>query len=136
MSEQTQAARLAKPVPGKFVSQVPAGGGRKADYVSHAVITEILLAIVGPFGWTVEPLYEGASIVGALGTLSCEIDGRAVTVTEVGDTTGQEADGGSRLKNAASDALKRCAMRLGLGLHLWSGADSYFLYRQLTGGES
>lgn len=135
MPDITQAARLAKPVPGKFVSQVPAGGGRKADYVSHAVVTEILLAVVGPFDWQVEPLYEGASIVGALGTLKANIDGRDVTVTEVGDTTGQESDGGSRLKNAASDALKRCAMRLGLGLHLWSGEGSYFLYRQLTGGE-
>ena len=37
-------------------------------------------------------------------------------------------------KNATSDAFKRCWMRLGLGLHLWSGS-SYFLDRQLAKSE-
>jgi hypothetical protein len=32
---------------------------------------------------------------------------------------------------AASDGLKRCAMRLGLGLHLWAGGN-YFLDKWLT----
>lgn len=129
----SQAARLAKPVPAAFVSQVPAGGGRKADYVSHAVITEILLAVVGPFTWEVREVRDKTgAITGAFGTLRCEVDGRWVSITEVGDTTGQETSEGGALKNAASDALKRAAMRLGLGLSLWSGADAYFLHRQLT----
>jgi hypothetical protein len=34
------------------------------------------------------------------------------------------------MKDAASDALKRCAMRMGLGLHLWS-QDKYILHTTL-----
>jgi len=35
------------------------------------------------------------------------------------------------LKDAVSDGVKRCAMRVGLGLHLWSQND-YYLDRQLA----
>ena len=51
-------------------------------------------------------------------------------VTEVGDVEHPGGNNGSNLKNAASDALKRCAMRLGVGLHLWS-QDNYYLDRAL-----
>jgi len=37
---------------------------------------------------------------------------------------------GERLKHATSDALKRCAMRVGLGLSIWA-QQSYFLDRAL-----
>jgi hypothetical protein len=33
---------------------------------------------------------------------------------------------GARLKDAMSDAYKRCAMRLGVGLHLWA-QDAFYL---------
>jgi len=36
----------------------------------------------------------------------------------------------SNLKNASSDALKRCAMRVGVGLHLWS-QENYYLDKAL-----
>ena len=132
----SQLARLAKPVPDRYVSQVPAGGGRKADYVSHAVITEILLAVLGPFDWEVEPVRDkDGAIVAALGRLTVDVDGRTTTIRAAGDCTGQEPNEGAALKNAESDALKRCAMRLGLGLSLWS-RDGYFLHRQLTETQS
>jgi hypothetical protein len=35
------------------------------------------------------------------------------------------------LKNAASDAIKRCAMRLGVGLSLWS-QENYYLDKALA----
>lgn len=38
---------------------------------------------------------------------------------------------GARLKDAMSDAYKRCAMRWGCGLHLWSQGE-YFLHDVLT----
>ena len=41
---------------------------------------------------------------------------------------------GARLKDAVSDAIKRCAMAIGVGLHLWSqfeGKSEYFLDKQL-----
>jgi len=39
------------------------------------------------------------------------------------------------MKDAVSDAVKRCAMALGVGLHLWSqinNTDEYFLDKQLA----
>ena len=39
------------------------------------------------------------------------------------------------MKDAMSDAIKRCAMALGVGLHLWSqmgDQDEYFLDKQLA----
>ena len=44
--------------------------------------------------------------------------------------TGERMTNGARLKNAVSDAHKRCAMRVGLGLHLYA-QDDYFLLDQL-----
>jgi hypothetical protein len=58
------------------------------------------------------------------------VDGDFVTITEVGDVEHPSGNNASNLKNAASDALKRCAMRLGVGLHLWS-QDNYYLDKAL-----
>jgi hypothetical protein len=46
------------------------------------------------------------------------------------------SDSGELLKEGISDALKRCAMRLGLGLHLWAfdsakKQDNYYLHDTL-----
>ena len=60
-------------------------------------------------------------VSGAVFRMTLEIDGRSVRIEEVGSI--QQAgnkNNGDRMKDAASDALKRCAMRAGLGLHLWS----------------
>src|SRR6266700_3436180 len=71
-------------------------------------------------------------VVGGVWRLTCEIDGRRVRIAEIGDVGDVHnwPHDGARLKDAASDALKRCAMRLGLGLHLWA-QEHYFLDRQL-----
>jgi hypothetical protein len=54
-----------------------------------------------------------------------------VHVEEVGSIQqGGNKNNGDRMKDAASDSLKRCAMRLGLGLHLWS-QDKYILHSTL-----
>ena len=68
--------------------------------------------------------------------MTVEIDGELVTVEEVGDVEqpfNWKSDG-ARLKDAVSDAVKRCAMAFGVGLHLWSqyeGQSEYFLDKQL-----
>ena len=71
-------------------------------------------------------------MVGGIWRLTCSIDNRQVRVEEVGDVGDVHnwPHDGARLKDAASDALKRCAMRLGLGLHLWA-QEHYFLDQQL-----
>ena len=60
------------------------------------------------------------------------IDGRTVVIQEAGDCERPDnwKTNGARLKDAVSDGVKRCAMRPGLGLHLWS-QDDYFLDKQL-----
>ncbi len=136
MSEPTQRERLARPFPAKYV-RAPAQG-KFGDYVPHHVVTQALLAIVGPFDLDIGEVFLGAEgrIEGCLVTLTCDIDGRRVSVTEVGDCeqpTNWKTQG-ARMKDAISDGVKRCAARLGCGLHLYSGAD-YFLYEQLKGQE-
>lgn len=126
------------------------------DYVAHHVVTQRLLSIVGPFDFelveiirgdvaAVPPAPNGKSrrarsgtptlhnvVVGGVWRLTCEVDGRRVRIEEIGDVGDVHnwPHDGARLKDAASDALKRCAMRLGLGLHLWA-QEHYFLDRQL-----
>ena len=121
--------------------------------------TERRLSIVGPFesevvgmvrghappvkgkdGTKDKPTYPGRenAIVGCLARLTLTIDGDTRTVTETGDVEEPAMNtDGRNLKDASSDAIKRCAMRFGLGLHLWSQGD-YFLEIQLLsngGGE-
>lgn len=129
----TQLAALAQPFPPKFVSQKP--GAFSASYVSHDVVTQRLLEIVGPFSFSLDELIrdKAGDVVGCLATLIVTIDDRTVSITEVGDVepagAGKKNDG-ARAKDALSDAFKRCAMRLGVGLHLWAG-DNYYLHTAL-----
>jgi hypothetical protein len=152
----SQLAKLATPFPRQLVERDPQGN----SYVSHSTVTEFLLGITGPFSWElvevvrgdvaeVPPNPRGQSersrkgtpalhqvIVGAVWRLTVEVDGRTVRVEEVGDVedpVNWKTDG-ARLKQAASDAIKRGAMRLGLGLSLWSG-DAYLLDERLNGAE-
>lgn len=153
MTQPSQLERLARPFPARLIHSNPSGGG---SYVKHSVVTEKLLAIVGPFDFElvqvihghvdgIEPNPDGRSArakrgalalehaaVGAVCRLTVDIDGRRTSVEEVGDCESPHnwPHDGARLKDAMSDALKRCAMRLGVTLHLWSG-DEFSLYEHL-----
>lgn len=154
----TQLERLAKPFPKRLIHENPSGGG---SYVKHSVVTEKLLAVLGPFSFelvqivrghvaAVEPNPQGKSarakagspalddcIVGAVCRLRVVVDSVPVSVEEVGDCESPNnwPHDGARLKDAMSDALKRAAMRLGVTLHLWSGAE-FSLYEQLRTDEN
>ena len=95
-------------------------------------MTARLLEVLGPFDWSIAKVITNADgiAVGCIGRLQVEVDGRPVVVEEVGDVEHPGPNSASNLKNASSDALKRAAMRLGLGLHLWVG-ESYYLHRSL-----
>ncbi len=127
----SQLSDLARPFPDSHVRTKP--GSFNAPYVDHAVINQRLLQVVGAFDWDVREFIMGPEgmIVGCVGALSCEIDGRRVTVSEVGDVANPKPANGENAQIAASQAFKRCAMRLGLGLHLWSG-ELYFLDKALN----
>jgi hypothetical protein len=118
-----QLEALATPIASRFIKKPPQG--KHGDYVPHDIINQKALAIVGPHSFeVVELIRDNDKVVGVLGRLTVEIAGRQVTIVEVGDE--EHPDNGnsaSNAKKAASDAYKRCWMRLGLGLHLWSGSD-------------
>jgi len=124
--------QLARPFPDSMVVKKP-GGKFQADYVAHGVITSRLLEVLGPFDWSIAKVItnpEGVA-VGCIGRLEVVVDGRPVVIEEVGDCEQVSANSASNLKMASSDALKRAAMRLGLGLHLWVGEEHYYLHRAL-----
>jgi hypothetical protein len=126
-----QLQALTTPFAARFIKK-PAPG-KHGDYVSHDVINQKALAIVGPHSFEVIELiyadftHEGFPVkvvVGVLARLTVEIDGRQVSIVEVGDEEHPaQGNNASNAKKAASDAYKRCWMRLGLGLHLWSQED-------------
>jgi hypothetical protein len=124
--------QLARPFPDSMIVKKP-GGKFQADYVAHGVITSRLLEVVGPFDWSIAKIItnpEGIA-VGCLGRLEVVVDGRPVVIEEVGDVEHVSPNSATNLKMASSDALKRAAMRLGLGLHLWVGEEHYYLHRAL-----
>lgn len=138
MGEQLTA--LAKPFPARFIAKNPNGWG---NYVTHSVVTEKLLKVHGPFSWRIVQVLYGDTdtltnvVVGIIGEIGLTIDGRTVTVEEVGDCERPEnwKHDGQRLKDAQSDCIKRAAMRAaGVGIHLWSG-DQFSLYQALKRDE-
>ncbi len=127
----SQLSELARKFPDSLVKQKP--GKFAANYVEHGVIVQRLLEVVGPYSFAVDRVITNPDglVVGCTATLTVTIDGTLVSITEVGDCERPADNSASNLKSSSSDALKRCAMRLGLGLHLWTG-DAYYLDRSLT----
>lgn len=140
MSKQLQ--QLAEPFRSNLIGKKPGQSG--GAYVGHSVVTERALEVLGPYSITSVQLIRGYApeikgkqrtfpaipdaVTGAIVTIEAEIDTRKVILTEVGDCENpamHETDG-ARAKNAVSDAIKRCWMRAGIGLHLWS-RDQYGL---------
>jgi hypothetical protein len=149
--EVQQLVELARRFPDNYIETKD-----RQSYVAHHVVGQRLLSVVGPYDYELVQVLRGdvpavppdpsgqsrrakagtpalhQAVTGAVWRLTCEVDGRRTQVEEVGDTDPNNwPTDGARLKDAASDALKRCAMRLGLGLHLWAG-DLYFLDKQLA----
>ena len=148
-----QLFELSRPFTGRYVKE-PAPG-KHGRYVPHNIVTQRALSVVGPHSFEVTDVIRGWApavrsqddppdkptwpsrenvVVGCLASVTATIDGVTVTITEVG-TVDQPAmhHDAENLKKSASDAYKRCWMRLGLGLHLWvRSPDDYFLDAQLS----
>ena len=127
----SQLSELVRPFPASLVKTKP--GKFAASYVEHGVIVQRLLEVVGPFTFKVDSaiINPDGVAVGCFATLSCTIDGQFVSITEIGDVEHPSTNNASNLKSAASDAVKRCAARIGLGLHLWVG-ENFYLDRSLN----
>ncbi|MCH1580866.1 MAG: hypothetical protein L7S55_09185 [Luminiphilus sp.] len=126
-----QLTDLVKRIPEGYIKTKP--GGFQADYVSHADIQQILLAKLGPCSQEVTRVITNSEgvVQGCVLRVLYVIDGQQYVIEEAGDVERPGANNGSNLKNAVSDAVKRCAMRVGVGLHLWS-QDNYVLDKVLT----
>lgn len=135
-----QRTRLLKPFRQGQIRKNPTGFG---DYVPHSAYVERML-LIGSYDFEIVEIIRGefqdkqkqtaTGVVGCLARLTATIDGQERTVVEVGDCERPDnwPHDGSRLKDAASDAFKRCCMRgFGLGLHLYMG-DDFALYDYLA----
>ena len=139
----SQLYELSRVFPDKFIHKNPTGFG---DYIQHSVIRQRLLSVVGAYSQEVKHIIrekltdkqgkEMEVVTGVVLALTIEIDGELVTIEEAGDVEqpfNWRTDG-ARMKDAISDAVKRCAMAMGVGLHLWAqidGQSEYFLEEQL-----
>ena len=138
-----QLADLARPFPNHLIKDNPSGGG---SYVPHPAYTQRLLLVCGGYSFEVVQVIRGdvagkapdpAStskrarqgtpdltnvVVGVMMRLTLEVDGKRCVYENVGDCEqphNWDTDG-KRLKDAISDALKRCCARIGLGTHLYA----------------
>lgn len=148
--EKVVLQELSKPFPQKYIHKNPTGFG---EYIQHSVIRQRLLSVLGPFEQKVIQVFKEEMTdkqgkaktvtTGIVLEMTFNIAGRNVSVQEIGDVEhpfNWKTEGG-RMKDAVSDAVKRCAMAIGCGLHLWAqfeGKSEYFLDQQLSkelGGE-
>lgn len=137
---------LATPFPARMIHGNPSGGG---TYVKHHAYTQRLLLYTGGYSFQLVEVIRGDVpgkpgnpdgksararvgtpdlsnvVVGAVMRLTALVDGRELVVEDVGDCEEPHnwPHDGARLKDATSDALKRCSRHLGLGLHLYAGDE-------------
>jgi Rad52/22 family double-strand break repair protein len=86
-------------------------------YIDARAVMDRLDEVLGPANWQDEYhlLPEGAMLC----KLSVRVDGEWIAKTDVGSPSDQP-DGGDRTKAAVSDALKRAAVKLGIGRYLYN----------------
>jgi hypothetical protein len=101
----------------KFKPGVVSGNRALAlPYVDARAIQDRLDEVLGVDGWQDEyqPLPDGSVIC----KLRCRIGGDWLVKSDVGSPS-EQPDGGDRLKAAFSDALKRAAVKFGIGRYLY-----------------
>jgi hypothetical protein len=101
----------------KFKPGVISGNRALAlPYVDCRVIQDRLDDVLGIDGWQDQytPLPDGSVVC----ELRCRIGGEWIVKTDVGSPS-EQPDGGDRLKAAFSDALKRAAVKFGIGRYLY-----------------
>jgi hypothetical protein len=119
--------RLSEPFDQAMIQYKPKGG-RQMAFVSHGLVNKRLNKEAP--GWSSRIIASGVDVTqnpkgGLLYTadVTLELTVAGVTRAEVGTNNQPVADRGQALKSAASDALKRAAMRFGVALDLWESLD-------------
>lgn len=127
----TQLQSLAKRIPKSYIKQKP--GKFSADYCSHSDVQQMLIAKLGvPPSQEITQIIRNAEsqVQGVVLRMVFTIDGQPVVIDEIGECERPGPNDGLNAKNAVSDAVKRCAMRVGLGLELWC-QETYVLDKAL-----
>ena len=122
---------LVKPFSARFIKD----DGRGNSYVEHGIVLQRIILATGrpPHIEIVRELYDEGQLTGVLMRMTAF---GYEPVEEFGEADNPQAKtNGARAKSAASDAIKRCAMRLGVGLHLWVGDANYLLFEKSAGSE-
>lgn len=143
-SDLRQLTMLVHPFPDRVIKKNPSGNGtyvahpvveqRLIDVLGHPPTTELVQVVRGDVdeippnpdattkkGKAGSPARSGV-VVGCVLRMSFDIDGKPWSAEECGDCESPQnwPHDGARLKDAMSDAYKRCAMRAGVALHLWA----------------
>ena len=136
MAKRDTQILISKPWNKSLVKQLKMSYG-SIDYVEHTQVTQKLIALIPDVKMEVGEIIKDVVfdengeqrefITGVTYTISGTIDGEFRSVTEAGmcdkpffvEGGKKVSNNGERLKECISDAIKRCGMRLGLGLELW-----------------
>ena len=133
MFDTTTYARLAAPFDLTFKD---VRGGVEFTFISGEQVVTRLNEVLGVAGWSFRILRHDINVEAdeawALGEIVAEIDGKSVTRQQFGSqkikrsrSTGAPLDLGFDLKGASTDAMKKCASLLGVGLYLSRKGPSY-----------
>jgi hypothetical protein len=104
-------------------------GGVEVTFISGEQVVSRLNEVLGVAGWSFrilqQEIHVEADEVWALGEMVADIDGKSVMRQQFGSqkikrsrSTGAPLDLGFDLKGASTDAMKKCASWLGVGLYL------------------
>ena len=114
-------AALAAPFPPEVIRHRPGVGGKDLTWVDARTVAARLDEVLGISAWdfAVEPVGETSTVVGIL-TLRFP-DGSVARRQDFGYETGGS---GESLKEASSDALRRCASLFGVARYLYAGTST------------
>jgi hypothetical protein len=87
-----------------------------AAYLDARAVMQRLDSVFGVGGW--KDSYDITGTGSVVCTLSVKVEGEWVEKTDVGSPS-EQPDDGDKLKAAFSDALKRAAIKLGIGRYLY-----------------
>lgn len=94
-------------------------------YIDARLIQDRLDEVLGVENW--EDGYKILADGSVMCRLKCKLGDRWITKTDVGSPS-EQPDGGDRLKAAFSDALKRAAVKFGIGRYLYRLAAQWVDY--------
>ena len=134
--ERLQQIILSKPWKKSLVKKLNKGFG-EIDYVEHTQVTQKLIAVSPDWNFNIEKYIEDTVedmngiqrtfITGAQVSITMKVDNEYITRSEVGmcdkpffhNDPNKVHNNGQRAKECVSDAIKRCAMRFGVGIELY-----------------